>query len=328
MSEEKNKITPAPAPQPKDGIFSLEDLDKIIEAEDPGFKSDLDKLKATPYDATVLDESLNIAIDETEALAKSEEDIESLPRWKKIIVKFKNKLVKPLYQLPGRLWLRCIAAYHRMLYFLQKVLHFFKNDFKDYLKYLFSQLKSFIAHIKAIFLKIKALSLVQKLKLFGLLVISAFSFVLIFNLIIGRNLPELVSHLPKSMAPYADSKGRFVEEDLIQFYEAFPEVEFPVLIKKIISNLKPDRVSGPNPMGAFEMYLSLDSQDTAIEVKDREKEIIDVIQRTIEGFEYSVIRTKQGKTRLKEALKSSINELLNQGSVFEIYFSMFVLYQQ
>ena len=100
-----------------------------------------------------------------------------------------------------------------------------------------------------------------------------------------------------------------------------------VLLKKVIVNLKPDDLSTRNPMGLYEVYLGLDSKDTAIEVKDREKEILDLIQRTLENFTYSEVSSIVGKIRMKSAIKERLNEILNQGRVFHVYFNNFVTKQ-
>jgi flagellar FliL protein len=68
----------------------------------------------------------------------------------------------------------------------------------------------------------------------------------------------------------------------------------------------------------------VDSQDTAIEVKDRELEILDIIQRVLENFAYSDVNSMVGKIRMKSAIKDRLNEVLNQGKVFHVYFNTFI----
>ena len=78
-------------------------------------------------------------------------------------------------------------------------------------------------------------------------------------------------------------------------------------------------------MGMFEFFVELDSKDTAIEIKSREKELLDILQRTIEGESYNVLQGESGKIRLKSLIRSELNEVLNQGWVKEVYFSNIVL---
>lgn len=52
-------------------------------------------------------------------------------------------------------------------------------------------------------------------------------------------------------------------------------------IKKIVVNIQPSAGSGPNPMVAFEFSFEGNSSEVLLEIKDREGEIIDQVQRTI-----------------------------------------------
>jgi flagellar basal body-associated protein FliL len=81
----------------------------------------------------------------------------------------------------------------------------------------------------------------------------------------------------------------------------------------------------PNPMGAFEVIVQVDSKDTAIELRDREVELNDHLQRVFEEETFSDLETEIGKARLKTSLKRELNQKLTQGWVKDISFKTFVL---
>lgn len=78
-------------------------------------------------------------------------------------------------------------------------------------------------------------------------------------------------------------------------------------------------------MGAFEVVVKVDSRDSAIEVRDREVEFFDLVQRVFEAETYPDLSSKPGKIKLKARLKREMNEILSQGWVQEVSFKTFVL---
>ena len=80
----------------------------------------------------------------------------------------------------------------------------------------------------------------------------------------------------------------------------------------------------PNPMGAFELVVELDSDDTAIEVRDREVEFFDHVQRVFEDETFRDLETVLGKDRLKSRIKRELNHKLTQGWVKDVKFKTFV----
>jgi flagellar basal body-associated protein FliL len=171
-----------------------------------------------------------------------------------------------------------------------------------------------------------ALTRIQKVALFGTAFFAIFSLMLLSRTLTGAWLPRYQDPLPRSLSQNATFKGKYGgQKDQQLLFEAFPEVEFNVLLNKVIVNLKPDQESTNNPMGTFEFYVAVDSQDTAVEVKDREREILDIIQRTIEDFTYTQVRSELGKNLVKSAIRDRLNQALNQGQVMRLYFNTVVI---
>ena len=79
---------------------------------------------------------------------------------------------------------------------------------------------------------------------------------------------------------------------------------------------------------AFEFYLGLDANETAIEIKDREKEVLDISQRTLEEFTYPEIMAPNTQKRVWARMRDNINEILNQGRVQKVYVKTMLTYRQ
>ena len=104
---------------------------------------------------------------------------------------------------------------------------------------------------------------------------------------------------------------------------AFPQQTFTVLLEKIVVNLQRSR-RHRNPMGAFKFYVTVDSQETAVEVKDRETEVLDYVQRAVEEMSYEEVNGPGGRTQLKALVRGEINRLLNQGRVQDVFIEIMI----
>ena len=67
------------------------------------------------------------------------------------------------------------------------------------------------------------------------------------------------------------------EHDLQIYQRAFPHKEYTIQLSKVILNLKRHSKSGPTPMGYVEVYVGANTQQSTIEIKDREKEFMVII---------------------------------------------------
>lgn len=305
------------------GTFSLDDLDKIIEAEDPNFKSAMEGIReaGSAIDAEI--ESLNVDPDEDLVSEKEERQEKDL---KRRVAEF---LLLPWTRLQTWIKLKRVMIKNRLILFGQQTLQFIRHELPERVKYFRSRLKVWALNAKALVVRgwdrFHELTRVEKAGFFFTVFAAILSVMFLRFTFTGSILPTfsdpLVSSLESEAGFVYSYKGR---NDLQDLFQAFPEVGFPILLKKVVVNLRPDENSGRNPMGAYEMYLELDSQDTAIEVKDREKEILDIIQRALETFTYTEVNTKVGKIQMKSAIMDRVNQVLNQGRVQHVYFNTFI----
>ena len=299
--------------------FSLDDIDKIIETEDPSFKNEIADIKKQPVVGTESIESLKV---EPEDESVKDDDEPASVREK--IVRL---ILSPWVWLRTFVRLRVIRLKNKIFDFLQQLVQFFRHELPERIKYTWSQIKAFTAWLKTEWKKFRALNPAQRL---AILFMGLASFAALFffdKTFTGHWLPRYVNDLPTSLAEGASFIGEVkAKADVQDLFQAFPKVEYYVLLHKVIVNLKASESSGDNPMGAFEIFVGADSQDTAIEVKDREPEIRDLVQRALETFTYDEAASLVGKERMKEVIRDRINAILNQGRVFNIYFNTFILY--
>lgn len=328
MAEESQPTSP----KSEEKIFSLEDLDKIIEAEDPHFKDEMDGIKQTGVDSTANIESLDI--DEEGSSTKDEltepEEVEGQSRKQQLIRKIKFKYQNFKANIQQSLKLRWVVAKSNMALLSNRASYFIRHELPERARYLQSQCNHIFQFVKQTIYKLKIqfteMTRAQKIAIVFMLFVSVLSLFVLSRSLTGHWLPRLSDPLLKSF----ESEASFVhaykgKSDMKSLFQVFPEAEYFVLLTKVIVNLKPDENSGRNPMGLFEMYIMVDTQDTAIEVKDREREIMDLAQRSLEFFTYSEANSLIGKTRMKSAVREEVNKILNQGRVLQIFFNSFVI---
>lgn len=109
------------------------------------------------------------------------------------------------------------------------------------------------------------------------------------------------------------------------FYENLRAPTNILLIPKIVVNLKRSSTSGSNPMGAFEFFIEGMSPEAVIEIKDREVEIRDRMQRGLEEISFDQADTPEGKKFLCEKLKKEINLILTTGKIKRIWIKTIIL---
>ncbi len=90
-------------------------------------------------------------------------------------------------------------------------------------------------------------------------------------------------------------------------------------LRKIVVNIRPSENSGPNPMAAFEFSLEGNSTEVLIEIKDREGEILDRVQRAVEEYSFDELNSANGKRMITEKVRATINGLLTLGKIRHVF---------
>lgn len=109
------------------------------------------------------------------------------------------------------------------------------------------------------------------------------------------------------------------------FYENLRAPSNIILIPKMVVNLRRSASSGENPMGAFEFFIEGEIPEVVVEIKDREVEIRDLMERVLESFTFDQVDSAEGKEFVTERLKKEIDLLLTTGQIKGIWFKTVIV---
>lgn len=283
-------------PMDKD-LIALEDLDKVIAAEDPEFKERVDGIST---DAASVDGSLEL-LDLDQLLA--EQEAKSLrSRLKKLGRKGRNFIVG----LRATAW------------------DFLKNDLPVLLKTGLGKLKVGLASLGELLRQFGFKPRRFKLLVFAFAGISVAVTVAMF-LLITRGIPEEEPLFMRSLSEIADGGEEYDPQKQEIFYESVRAAQNVLVIPRLLVNLKRSPGSGPNPMAMGEIYVEGNSPDVVVEIKMRETEFRDLFMRTMEEFNADDLQTAVGKEKLLERFAREANRVVTKGRVRKVFFKTFVL---
>jgi flagellar basal body-associated protein FliL len=307
--------TPAEGSGLGDGpTISFEELDKILKDQDPAFYEDLDAIKKDISEVTGLDlKAMHLDSEILKDSSKTPEEANLLPLVplsKKVKTKFSHFVEDTTERIENAIDLVIFVFKNTKTYIAKAV-----GAVQVGVKALTHQLSTFGKWFQS-------RSVPQKLQFFvfisSLLGLSYFVKLIVTGSPIMKEPPPLYL---KSFEPVADRVTPFsVDEELELFDSPLRQPEFVVLLKRMRVNLKPTAQSSKNPMAAFEVYVDAASQEVAIELKDRELEMQDVIARVFESMPYDEITEYEGKNKLKLILRRDLNRNLSKGRVKKVYF--------
>lgn len=301
-----------PSSQPaKGGEIPLEDIERLLQTEDPGFKESLEEVRTIETDQTVEIETLtdDVVLDD-----EKEEPEKFDSRWK--LWRAKLAIARRAFFLRLRSRLALLAT---------DLLVFLKTRPKEFALYSLAVSKGLAKKVsEATTAFHNASRATRMLALLFILLITAGIWILMLNLK-GIWIPLITEPILRSL----EMEAQLVEtydpaEEGESFYEAFPQERHEFLFKPMKVNLKRNSLN-TNPMGAFELIVLLDSKDTAIEISDREIEFFDLLQRTLEDETFQDLETELGKAKLKSRIKRELNQNLTQGWVKDVNFKTFVI---
>lgn len=300
-------------PSSKVEEIPLEDIDKILEAEDPEFAKDIAEVRAVEAAQDVDLEAT--VVGDADALP-TEAGLDEKPL--KGFAKIKSKVRATLSAFKVRIKNRLVTAG-------QDLIVFAKTRPKEFLFWSIRMAKLLAKSSLGPIAAIRALSVQQKSAFAVLVVIVGLSGWVLLHNFEGVWLPQIHEPILRSF----EEEAEFVEtydpkQEGESFYSAFPQEIHEYLFPRMKVNLKATKDS-PNPMGAFEVIVQLDSKDTAVEVHDREVEFFDALQRVFEEETAGDLETTLGKDRLKSRIKRELNPLLTQGWVKDVSYKTFIL---
>ncbi|MGE3681660.1 MAG: flagellar basal body-associated protein FliL [Bdellovibrionales bacterium] len=304
-------MSDTPSTDQSKGEVPLADIDNLLEEADPGFTKQLEEVRSVETDRNV-----EIEATVTEEGLSSDENLDEKPEsgWRR----WRARLRAKWFAFRMRLKNRLIVAAKDLLVFL-------KTRPKDFALYAFAMAKIAARRILIPWQAFRLASRAEKFTILLLVGLGTGCAWMLWANLKGIWIPSLNKPVLSSFEDYADSVETFDPKIPGEsFYSAFPQERHEFLFPKMKVNLK-RTAENPLPMGAFEIIVLVDSKDTAIEVRDREVELFDFLQRVFEEETFTSLETELGKNRLKGRIKRELNDKLTQGWVKAVNFKTFIL---
>lgn len=297
MSDNKNSQTKVDAPDVQNTPFSLEDLDHILKSADADFESSLQDLQQAQSEGQASLELLDI-----DRILAEEESKTLKNRFLRIRRRIKNEMV---------------FIFVKLKIFLIDLVHY---KLPILAKWLLKSLKTLMGALGHFLTQFKSWSLSKKLASVGIGLLTVFVLFFIYKSITKGVLPGPSHLFVNSLDEWAEKTYNFEpNKDMESFYDSARVKQNIMSLKRIVVNVKPSQTSGPNPMAAFEFYIEGLSSDVTIELKDRESEILDLVQRMMEEKTFDELDSGEGKSRLNESVKKELNQFLTKGKVKRVY---------
>lgn len=328
MADEKNQVKESDdksSDPNSSGVISLEDIDKFLEENDPEFTMALNDIvpeeleSDIPIETLALDDKTLSEDDEAKAKDGSSAVLERYPRVQESL----EKVLAPIKSIPSRSRTWGLKVRNEFLSLALSLWSFLRNDLPQWIKFFHAQLKRLLNLIFQALRHFWSKSWKEKL----IYLIASLLFIGFFTLV-KINLshtwwPVLFQDYVHSLGQVSDRIVNYKEGDETLLNESFPQPDFTVLLDKIVLNLRGSSTHS-NPMGAFKFYVRADSNETAIEIKDRQIEMLDHVQRALEELTYEEVNGPGGKTIIKSLVRKEINQIVNQGRVLDVFIEMMI----
>lgn len=303
----------------------IQSIDDLLLKEDPSFSAtlqvinkDLDQ-NQTPIASINLDSVLEGVITTSEVVPKEKLHKILSKRIKSLFYSIKDKKRKLSHFIR--------SSYLKIQsHIIKEVLHFIKVGHKDVLNIIQKKNKIILSKVKDLFNKLSSFSKIEMILLISIPLLILGAFFLYKKSTNGGWMPSAYEPYLKSFDKVASQIYYYqANEPTEPFDSPLRHPEYIVLFDKMVVNLRRPYRSGTNPMGAFEIYLEGSSNEAGIELMNRKKEFLDVIQRTIESYTYEELDSLSGKQKLKLHIRKQINYLLNNGWVKKVYFKTIII---
>ncbi len=159
-----------------------------------------------------------------------------------------------------------------------------------------------------------------------LILLSALTAAFVYRSFTKGVLPDGKEYLIASLEEWSNKSYKYdPDTEMDFFYDSPRTIQNIMSLPKMVVNLRPSSTSGPNPMAALEFFLEGLSPEAIVEVKDREVEIRDLFQRTIEEMTYGELESTEGKQQLTEKLRQALNDYLTKGKIRRVFFKEAVI---
>lgn len=278
------------------GLMSLEELDSIIEKSDPEALKNLEsvrEIKEAETSPTLELLQLDDYLSESNA-----------HKLRKLIRKFKTK--STIFWI----WAKTQSVESG-------------KNFATLSKEFFKQKKEVLSQGIATF---KQWPLKTKVSFAGAVVLAISTIAFTYFAFVKKVFNSHDELFIRSLLSWSERTWDLTSENTIEtFYNTSRIPKNIFQLKRMVVNIQPSATSGTNPMAAYEFSLEGNSTEVLVEIKDREGEILDRVQRTIEEHTYDELNTPEGKKMISEKVRSTINRLLTLGKIRYVYIQGVIL---
>jgi flagellar basal body-associated protein FliL len=279
------------------------DADSLLAEVDPNLAASLKDL-SNDF-SNINDEIESLDLDGESTLDSS------VPFKEKILLKFrkfqkslKDRLISLVYSLKYFFIWAFTDGIKKLLHVFVLFFHWLKNSFKIFLKW---SLK-------------KKLGFIFTFSVLGL--VSFGYFYVVKSKLLYKESYKFFGSVTE-ISSYAFTYDLETESEALY---GSPRVKtYSYQLRPIVINLKRNEGSNRNPMGFFEFVLDGSSGDVLVEVKSRETEIADIVQRTVESMKYEELDSQDGKLILKETLRKELNKILVEGSLRKVQIQSIII---
>lgn len=295
---------PPEAVAPEKELFSVEQLEELINAEDPDFNNSI--RAELPTAAAGQDVSIDLI--DLDALLSEEEGASLKARLNIFKKRMRNRLIVLSSNVEASL------------------MHFLTVGFLELLKNAKNKLFHGVGVINEAFRQFSYWPRRKKLAAFGLIAGVATTGTYIYVAYERDLLPQKNELFETSLENGADLAVVYdPDTESEAFYDSPRASQNLIVISRIVVNIRPSPKSGPTPMAAFEFFLEGNSPDVMVEIKDREYEVRDLFQRDMEEMTFDELESIEGKQLLAEKLRREINRILTKGRVRKVFFKTAIL---
>ncbi len=174
--------------------------------------------------------------------------------------------------------------------------------------------------------KMRHWPLQSKLLFYGGIVLVSVTLVFIYFAFFKKSLYYEQELFIRSFEDISQQSWNLAEDETPEtFYNSSRIPKNIFQLKKIVVNIQPSSSSGSNPMVALEFSLEGASPEVLLEIKDREGEVLDQVQRVIEGFTFDELNSVEGKREMTEKVRVAINRRLTLGKIRAVYIQGFII---
>lgn len=285
--------------------FSLEELDAEILKADPLFDLKFEDIKAVKIEGEIQIDSYD-AESEMNAYFQEARESRGFRKWLFRILPFLPRLIRKI-----NVWsFRAKAA----------IVHLFTALLPQFLGWIKNLLVAGLKQVGGLAHAFKKKSAGQKIGFFVFLLFTVAASYFTWFLWVKKPLDHPSELFVTTLEEFADQSYRYdPKTELEPFYNNYRVSQNIITIPRMVMNVKASENSGPNPMAAIELYIEGGSPEVVVEIKDREAEMKDVMQRAVEEMNFDELIVPEGKQALSDRLRREINRVLTKGKVRRIF---------